>query len=257
MTDPRGLDSISTVPILKRIADRRREGYVPDPAYSPPPPDCDTCGDTGWVGETLPLGATGFGAAKPCPRCGPAPRPIAPEGMTFEAFNTYGDHPNDYKLKGALKIATAFAAGDWPVWVTFLGSNGSGKTHLAYAMAQARRNRGERVAAVRSSRLLAAIFAAMGDDTPGSPGEVIESYSKIDVVLLDELGREGHTEASLTRISEILNERYVERLPTIITTNWSLEAIGKVWPDVASRMADSSLGAIVDLEGVLDHRKRG
>jgi len=30
-----------------------------------------------------------------------------------------------------------------------------------------------------------------------------------------------------------------------------------VWPDVASRMADSSLGAIVDLEGVLDHRKRG
>jgi DNA replication protein DnaC len=250
-SQPRKLDSIGSIPVLKRVAEKLKAGYVPDPAYSPPEPDCPNCGDTRWIGESLDPGRPGFGVARSCRDCAPPRKRIAPEGMTFEAFNAYGDA----KLTAALRVAQAFAESDWPVWVTFLGPNGSGKTHLAYAMLQARQERGNRVVAVRSSEIIRTIFATMQEDSVETEQNRVDYYARAPVLLVDELGRESQTPASKARTSEILNERYIDRLPTIITSNWTMEQIESVWPDVASRMRDAELGAIANMFGVEDYRQ--
>jgi hypothetical protein len=247
---PRRLDSIEGVPVLKRVAEKLRAGYVREETYSPPEPECPTCGDMGWVGEGLNPGQQGFGMAKSCPTCGPGRKRIAPTDFTFETFRPY--HP---KLVAAIQLARGFAAGDWPAWLTLLGGNGVGKDHLSFAALQTRQNRGERVKAVKAVAMLRSIFATMDPLATVTEQEQVDYYARYPVLLVSEVGKQGVTDASRARFSEVIDERYVNRLPTIITSNWTMEQIESVWPDVASRMRDGELGATVDLFGVTDYRQ--
>ena len=96
-----------------------------------------------------------------------------------------------------------------------LGEPGTGKTHLATALGVAAAQRGRSVRFVTAARLATELAEARDAH---ALGRVVGRYSRIEVLVLDELGYVplGRTDAEL--LFQVLSERQ-ERRPVIVTTN--------------------------------------
>src|SRR5579859_2780366 len=140
--------------LLQEIAQRHpaptvNSGNLPT---EPPAPDCPICGDLGFVTHDVPVGHPDFGKAFPC-RCQTEKRHAQHEqrirnlsalgafsDKTFENFNpTRADltPEQNANLRSAYEIAARFAESP-EGWLLFSGPYGSGKTHLAAAIANFR-----------------------------------------------------------------------------------------------------------------------
>jgi len=64
------------------------------------------------------------------------------------------------------------------------------------------------------------------------------------LLVLDDLGTENATLWAKEKLFQLMNHRYVTKLPTIITTHQTLEELD---PHIASRMSDLKRGRIVYL----------
>lgn len=103
----------------------------------------------------------------------------------------------------------------------FVGSFGTGKTHLAVAISLHLINQGIPVICKTLIDLLAEIRKTFDDDSSMSEYEVLNLYKTIDLLVVDDLGKEPPSEWALATFYAILNERYEACLPTIITTNYN------------------------------------
>jgi len=103
----------------------------------------------------------------------------------------------------------------------FCGSYGTGKTHLAAAIALHLINKSVPVIFKTLIDLLAEVRKTFDDDARATEHETLELYKTVDLLVLDDLGKESPTEWSLSTFYSIVNERYEACLPVIITTNYS------------------------------------
>lgn len=103
------------------------------------------------------------------------------------------------------------------------GTNGTGKTHLAAAIALQLINEEVPVVCKTSSDLLLDIRSAYDDTNRWSEGEVLRVYKDVDLLIIDDLGKEQCSDWSMSTLYSILNDRYEAMKPTIITTNYSAE----------------------------------
>ena len=62
-------------------------------------------------------------------------------------------------------------------------------------------------------------------DSTVSEEEVVGVYKTVDLLTIDDLGKEQATEWSVSVLYNIINERYEAMLPTIITTNYKTSAL--------------------------------
>ena len=91
----------------------------------------------------------------------------------------------------------------------------------------------------------------------------LDIFLNVDLLILDDVGKERVTEWRLEKLFEILNNRYENNLPIVFTSNYSLEvlpqklSISKNNTDVAesivSRIYEMCRG--IPMNG-LDYRKR-
>ena len=104
------------------------------------------------------------------------------------------------------------------------GTYGTGKTHLAAAIALQLIGCGVPVVCKTSGDLLADIKEAFdsGDDTEY---EILKAYKTVDLLIVDDLGKEQCTEWSVSTLYSILNDRYEDMKPTIITTNYNADEL--------------------------------
>lgn len=63
---------------------------------------------------------------------------------------------------------------------------------------------------------------------PGAPGDSFEGIKKAAVLVIDDLGAEKTTEWAVDRTDNLITYRYNEMLPTIITSNFTLDELMKV-----------------------------
>lgn len=106
----------------------------------------------------------------------------------------------------------------------FSGPTGVGKTHLAVAVV-ARLIRRYRVHALFAD-CTALIHRLQSTFEPGSPRgkrEVLDPILAAEVLLVDDLGAQKSSEWVSEILYLVFNERYSARLPTLVTTNLSLE----------------------------------
>lgn len=129
-------------------------------------------------------------------------------------------------------------------WLILRGGYGSGKTHLAAAVANHRIALGHPVLFVNTPDLLDHLRAAYSPSSPTSYDERFEQVRNAPLLVLDDLGTQSNTEWAQEKLYQIFNHRYTAQLPTIITTNEELEAIEV---RIRSRMADPSLSQILTL----------
>lgn len=144
-----------------------------------------------------------------------------------------------------------------PVDMVLTGAPGTGKTHLAVSVLR-ELVRESKVKDRSDARfvpvpeLLAEIRACYRDGGPDER-DIMDKYSRLPYLVLDDLGAEKTTEWSITTLYLIIDRRYRGVLPTVVTTNLSLEQIADNLSErISSRLAS---GRIITLKGE-DYRAR-
>lgn len=102
------------------------------------------------------------------------------------------------------------------------GTNGTGKTHLAVAIALQLINEGIPVICKTSGDLLLDVKRAF-DDEYVKEHEVLDVYKNVDLLIIDDLGKEQCSDWSMSTLYSILNDRYEDMKPTIVTTNYNAD----------------------------------
>ncbi len=219
----------------------------------------------GFVTRDVPIDHPDFGRAFPCAcqhenlAAQRAARLRALSNLDVVADKTFDsfivDRPNlDERelssLHSAYGQAVAFAE-DPQGWLFLQGTYGSGKTHLAIAIANYRLDLGDPVLFMTAPDLLDHLRATFSPAAPVEYDELFERIRTIPLLILDDLGTESATPWAQEKLYQLLNHRYLHRLPTVITTNSDLNRID---PRIRSRLVDKTLTYSVSMS-VPDFRR--
>jgi DNA replication protein DnaC len=235
-----------------------------------PEPDanaCPVCHGLGFITRDVPLGHPDFGRAIPC-ECRQEERESARlddlrrasnlgmlSDMRFETFLPEGIGLTSVErrnLQQAFALAQEFA--DNPTgWLVFKGGYGSGKTHLAAAIANYRIEHGFPALFIVVPDLLDHLRATFNPSSPVTYDERFESVRTTPLLILDDLGAHATSAWAEEKLYQIFNYRYNARLPTVVTTNHSLEEIDL---RIRSRLVDESFSRVWTILAP-DYRRAG
>ena len=225
-------------------------------------PACRTCRGAGWLVAAVPVGHPAFGTLQPC-ACleqirrrqqqvqadarQPAimadlqPRLDADQGTlgvaTFAAFRLDRPLASSVTWCGQTFDQAAQQAALWrawtamqryvdePGWSLLLGPPGSGKSHLAGAVAHALRARGVPLLVATSEAVLRCLRQGMADR---SSDDRLEALQAVAVLILDDLGVEHRTPWACEKLYALLHTRAETGRATLITANLPLDLLTPV-----------------------------
>jgi DNA replication protein DnaC len=130
--------------------------------------------------------------------------------------------------------------------VILVGDSGTGKTHLAIALAVCACQQGRRV---RFTTLAGLANELQEADSRRELARVVGRYSRTEVVVLDELGYLALPESAAELVFQVISERN-ERGSLIVTTNLPFGEWTKVFPD--ARMAKAVVDRITHRAHIID-----
>lgn len=158
--------------------------------------------------------------------------------MTFEAFES--KHQGK-AFEVAKNYAEAFGA-NTKNGLFFFGKAGAGKTHLAVSIA--RYIIEQKQIAVKFARvtdLLMDIRQTYNTDEyyrTENELELLRKYSSVPLLILDDLGTEKTTEWARQILYQIVDSRWIDDKPLIITSNLTLRELAERFDDrISSRVA--------------------
>ena len=106
-----------------------------------------------------------------------------------------------------------------------VGNNGVGKTHLACSIANELIKNGIPIIYGTLINLLAELKNTYDVYNNISEMEIIKLYEKVDLLIIDDLGKEKPSEWGLEKLFTVINSRYENNLPVIITTNYDQNSL--------------------------------
>lgn len=127
----------------------------------------------------------------------------------------------------------------------FSGGTGTGKTHLACATANNVIRSGRSAIYVSSLNYLSKVKAAWNEAAGTSEDEVIESYVKFDLLILDELGKGELNQKERGMVFRLIDRRSEECKPTIGITKFSPDKLISLIDDDAVRRLKAGSGGIL------------
>lgn len=176
------------------------------------------------------------------------------EDRTFENF----DPGINRDVANALHIGIDYAANPYRYgkpWLFFMGRCGTGKTHLAAAVANHYiTHQGGRALFTVVPDLLDHLRATFN---PAATNGVtydqrFQDVRDVPLLILDDVGTENATPWAKEKLFQIFNHRYNERLATVITTNQDFSQIDE---RIVSRLLDRGLCQNVVIDAP-DYRRR-
>lgn len=130
-------------------------------------------------------------------------------------FNAYDCNKSD---KEALKArCAAMKASKEQSCLILAGNPGTGKTHLAVAIAIRAMEQGRQAIFRLVSAMLDEIQSAIREN--GDYDGLMRNFKTVPCLVLDDLGHENMTPARASYLHQIIDYRYVKNLQTIVTTN--------------------------------------
>lgn len=156
-------------------------------------------------------------------------------------FRTFDEDREDVSGKELLNLREIYSvceayAHDPQGWLVLSGESGSGKTHLAAAIAnQLMAGTYGDVMFIVVPDLLDHLRAAFGPNSTKPYDRRFDDIKKAPFLVLDDLGTESATPWAREKLYQLLNYRYNAGLPTVITTARSIDDME---PWLKTRMLD-------------------
>lgn len=132
------------------------------------------------------------------------------------------------------------------------GPNGTGKTTFACSLAKKLVDMGITVRFENSKQVIAEIQSSYN----GRQTDVLERCSACRVLVLDDLGKEQPTPYALSMLYQVIDSRYSQGKPTVVTSNFSRGALVNRWEGadletaeaIVSRLCENSETVMMDGE---------
>ncbi len=99
------------------------------------------------------------------------------------------------------------------------GNPGTGKNHLAAAIARTVLSMGRTVLQATAWEMISRIRETWRENAGPSEREIVRRFSEVDLLILDEVGKQMGTDSERIHLFEIIDHRYREMRPTIILSN--------------------------------------
>lgn len=161
---------------------------------------------------------------------------------TFEAFTATEPWQN------AIKAGAVAYAENPSGWLLFCGQSGSGKTHLCTAVCRHRLLAGDEVRYMPWREKISEIKGMSLDNDRRA--EILQGYKVAPILYIDDLYKTGGesnnsskpTVADIGIAFEIINQRYINHLPTIISTEKTVQELTEIDEATGSRIVEMAQG---------------
>jgi DNA replication protein DnaC len=228
-------------------------------------PNCPHCHGAGYLRRDLPLGHPDFGKLEICTcRQADVMRAVRErlfslshldelKELTFETFQPRGRIGLGEWQVNLLEIAYNTArqyAASLHGWLLLQGGYGCGKTHLAAAIANFTVGMGVPTLFLTVPDLLDLLrFSFNSEDTTFE--DRFNEIRNAPLLVLDDFGTQNATAWAQEKLFQIVNYRYINRLPLVVTTNVPLDEIEE---RIRSRLKDPELVSVLHIN-VPDYRR--
>ena len=247
--------------ILKRLATTRgiSDGELPPEPLDDlgeRPESCDLCGGRGWLTPNVPAGHPDFGQVVTC-QCQNeklegerSARLLRYSNLghlsrfTFDSLDPRGraeDDESQHLFGEAYRVAMEYAQSP-SGWIVFTGPNGSGKTHLAAAIANRCIDNDRTAFFVHVPDLLDHLRSSFGPNSDMLYTDLFEQVKTTPLLILDGLASQRATPWAEEKLQQIINYRFNGQLPTVITTAGDPEQLD---PYIRSRIQSEGLSRVI------------
>jgi DNA replication protein DnaC len=220
-------------------------------------PACSFCSSLRRYRALVPRGHDDFGKLLPCPVCGALAVRKRMQNLyrekqnriekysllcgeaadqTFDIFDLRRDEGDDtIPVRIAYAKAKAFAD-DPHDFLVLHGSRGTGKSHLAAAIANKVKDSTEELPPLVLFFVVPEFLELLrtGYDE-GDYQELLDLSKSVDLLILDDLGAESETSWAHEKLFQVINRRYINHLPMVVATNCRLSELPA---RIYSRLAD-------------------
>ncbi len=163
--------------------------------------------------------------------------------QTFETFDLrVGEITSEHqgRLRTAVQASQQFA--EQPRgWLILTGGHGCGKTHLAAAVANQRIRNSHPALLITAADLLDHLRATFSPDSLVRFDQQFFELRNAPLMVLDDLAMHSATPWAREKMLQLIDHRYVARLPTVVTTSVDKSELGA---RLESRLLDPQLSII-------------
>lgn len=137
-----------------------------------------------------------------------------------------------------------------------VGGTGTGKTHLAIGVLKAFMNQGATGYYTTAIDMLGRIKATYNAEAAETETHVIDRLTSVDLLVIDEIGRQLDTNYEVAQIFRVLDRRSSECRPTLLVSNLGVQAFKDFMGEhIIDRLAQYG-GKMLQLDWP-SHRRRG
>ena len=170
--------------------------------------------------------------------------------MTFSAFDASGSRIG---LAPCLDAARQWAEAPED-FLYIAGDIGSGKTHLAVSVARESLDRGGVVYYSTVVDLVDTLRASVADGD-GSYYRMMDDLASVELLVLDDLGRERRTSFTSEKVCQVIVGRDASSMPTVVTSALTDDELIRQWPELSSRLLSPYSSIAISLHAP-DYRNR-
>ncbi len=172
--------------------------------------------------------------------------------FTFENLIPQGrsGHQSNQQLFQLAYDAAKVFSEDPKGWFILLGPSGSGKTHLSAAVVNERIKRDQPALYKTAPDLLDDLRSTFNPEQEIPYAQSFDILRNTPLLVIDDLGTQSSTPWSREKLDQLLNHRYNQQLPTIITTSIPVEQLDD---RISNRLSDSNLSRVFILEEKLTY----
>ena len=170
--------------------------------------------------------------------------------MTFTTFSTDSYFRDESASLRRVKAAAERWARSPENWLCILGDYGSGKTHLAASIANQLHESGKDLYFYTITDLLDFLRVAFDPQSNSRFDKRFHDIQNVPYLILDDLSLASATPWAKEKLFQIIDSRYLAKLPTVVTVSDTIERLEDTSPRLATRLLDQRLCAVYALERV-------